>query len=848
MAFQNTNPFYGSSGGGIPASGNQQRLALDNLIRRELKVGDPNDPKQIADALLNRFKDDPRANAITQEAKGLPFLQSSSSVPMMVQAPTSSGTEWQQAIDDVNRDLEELTTNAVLKDIKAELQGWSSAIRTAITEGLSSARFALDTRQRDKVFGIRRTLGDYARLARLVGALTPVLNINYRKLAQSLDEVTSLLLVLMGEALANVGFNGGRFLMQVPYSELQIRRDAAINALRNLTGSAQEAYANSGEWARGVGAYRRLYSTLEAHGQGDLRALLVENELMRLMDALIQRASQGSVEGLRQLGVTAQVEVERFRRLVFIAQNNGDYAAPPLAAFLDALLLFAEAFDASGGRRLLTIARPTILFYGLYGIGQMDRAEQRLVRLIVQRGVLAEKLDYFLQRGSSRDQAKTQILLDKILYDVDRAIDLYAVGTADFGEPEQRASAYGDLIEQINHEVFASSIEVRGSGKGFISLPSDGQRSSVRFRGEAARLADNPTTTTERVGFNSDECFFANMDLNLSEYRGAITAQITNIENIGPYTLAGLMIRADVGNGAPFAMVALTASHGVLFGCRLERGNTSIWEPIEASETKEDAPYWLRLEWQLAKDQSDNDIVNIKAYKSEDGANWYLAGEIDFPVTIPLIKVGLAVTAAIGSESPGIPNYLATATFYNVVVEGAKASGRQSDDWNQQDIGNPKVPGYADFSESYLKLVLREEYELRDALERIKALLQPSKGTSNDRWSGEIKWDDESIATFNSDPARRLRIKELCVQLDSEGRWDGLVKTMALNGVDYGNAVEDLLEDTIAKVKGEIENQKDSDTCQPLDVLVPDTPDQSQAAIAKHFLSPSLASTLSKTK
>lgn len=446
------NPFYtgtSSPSTAMPANGSTQRLALDNMIRRELKVGDPNDPAQIAQALLNRYKEDSRAIAIGQEAKGLPFLLSAQTPISTPKAPTSSDAEVQQAVDDVSRDFQELTTNAVLKDIKLELQGWESAIQSAITEGITTARFALDPRQRDKVFGIRRMLGDYARLARLVGALTPVLNINYRKLAQSLDEVSAILLVLMGEALANIGFSGGRYLLQVPYSELQIRRDAAINALRNLTGSAQEAYVDSSDWARGIGAYRKLFQTLEAQGQGDLRALLVETELVRVMDALIQRSGQGSVEGLRQLGVTAQIEAERFRRLVFVAQTDDGFTAPPLAAFLDALLLFAEAFDSSGGHRLLRIARPPILFYGLYGIGEIFNAEKRLVRLVVERGALAEKLDCFMQCGDFPEQPKVQIILDKILYDMDRAIDLYAVGKDDFGEAEQRASAYGDVIKAL---------------------------------------------------------------------------------------------------------------------------------------------------------------------------------------------------------------------------------------------------------------------------------------------------------------------------------------------------------------------------------------------------------------
>ncbi len=65
----------------------------------------------------------------------------------------------QQAINDVERDLRELTTNSILKDVTPELEGWAMAVRSAIQEGVNSARFALDPRQRDKTFGIRRTLG-----------------------------------------------------------------------------------------------------------------------------------------------------------------------------------------------------------------------------------------------------------------------------------------------------------------------------------------------------------------------------------------------------------------------------------------------------------------------------------------------------------------------------------------------------------------------------------------------------------------------------------------------------------------------------------------------------------------
>jgi hypothetical protein len=460
------NPFNYSSAmaknnGLMPSS---SRMALDNLLRRELKVSDPNDAKQIAEALLNRYKNNPRAVAINKEAEGVPFLLASGTPMPLQQAPTSSDAEMQQAIDDVNRDLQELTTNTILKDLSSELAGWAMAIRSAIQEGFNSARFALDSHYRDKTFGIRRNLGEYARLSRLVGSLSsPVVNVNYRNLAQSLDEVTSVLLVMMGEALANVGFNRSRYLLQVPYSELQGRRDSVIYALRNFIGSTQTAYA-ANEWPRGVDAYRQLYSFLDNQGQNDLRSLLVENELSRVMDSLIHRASQGNVEGLRHLGATAQLDVQRLRRLVLIGKNLQEVmavnpASPPLDAFLQALQLFIDGFEGSGGFRLLRLARPPILFYGLYGSSANEEtSENQLVELAFQRNLLAELLDCWLQCGCTSDRLLCQIIFDKILYDVDRAIDFYALGTAENREPEYRSLAYSYLIDVVINPSLPSDI------------------------------------------------------------------------------------------------------------------------------------------------------------------------------------------------------------------------------------------------------------------------------------------------------------------------------------------------------------------------------------------------------
>ena len=160
------------------ASG-QQRLALDNLIRRELKVGDPSDPQQVAQALVERYRNDPRAQAILQESRGMPFLQTAPVVVPLQSQSAATGSEWTQAVDDVESDLRSLTTDAILKDVTPELRGWAQAIRSAMQEGYNAAKLALDPRNRDKGFAMRRQLNDYARLARLVGAHTPAMVTNF---------------------------------------------------------------------------------------------------------------------------------------------------------------------------------------------------------------------------------------------------------------------------------------------------------------------------------------------------------------------------------------------------------------------------------------------------------------------------------------------------------------------------------------------------------------------------------------------------------------------------------------------------------------------------------------------
>jgi len=425
--------------------------AVDNVLRRVLKVRDPADSSQVAKALLDRYGD--QANQLLNERSGLPVV-SPVAKPLVPAVITQSyGPELVQAYDDFHRDVGALMDDTTLKDIRPELEGWSRAIRLAADDGMSSARSALDPRQRDRVFSARRQLGDYARLARYVGALTPDCNSYYRRLAQSCDVLSGLMLVLVGDGLAASGVTRSTVILQAPASELVERRDAAINALRVLVGSTREAYGQN-DWPRGLESYRRLMAAFDAAGQSDLRALFNEQTLARTLDELIDMAASNTSDGLRALGSASVVTIERLQRLVNFAQatyvaqtvNGGRIIpeSPPLASLLSALALFVEGFNSAGGAmRLLYVARPPLIFYGLYGFGGPDEATRRLLRLVQLRGTLAEEIDCFLECNC--EDVECQLMLDKVLYDVDRAVDLYCLGsnTQGAGDPERRAAAFG---------------------------------------------------------------------------------------------------------------------------------------------------------------------------------------------------------------------------------------------------------------------------------------------------------------------------------------------------------------------------------------------------------------------
>jgi hypothetical protein len=431
-------------------------LALDNMLRNQLKVRDPGNAREVAEGLLAYYQGSPQADGIAQEALGLPFLQTRAMAPPAPPQTGSSDTEFAIANGDVEKALQDLSNNPLTNDITPEMQGWGDSLRTAIVQGRAAARQGLDPAQRDKVMAVRRQLGEYARMARGVGSLSPGMTQNYRRLGRGLDEVSAVLLVMLGESLASVGFATGYYLLQVPLQELQQRRDAVIYALRNFNGGTQQSVSPN-DWPRGIDAYRRVYDWLEQQGQGDLRSLLLENEVAQTMDALISRAQNGTPEGLRALGVTAQLDIERFRRMAIVAPGamarlgGGFDRSPPLETYLQALDLFAQTFRPAGGLRLLRIARPAILLYGLYNVNQLEQ-DTALFELISVRGTLATIFDGLFPSNSARG-VQAQMLLDMLLLELDRGIDLLALDarTSETGAPEGRANAFWAVVRVIRN-------------------------------------------------------------------------------------------------------------------------------------------------------------------------------------------------------------------------------------------------------------------------------------------------------------------------------------------------------------------------------------------------------------
>ena len=146
-----------------------------------------------------------------------------------------------------------------------------------------------------------------------------------------------------------------------------------------------------------------------------------------------------------------------------------------------------------------------------------------------------------------------------------------------------------------------------------------------------------------------------------------IIARVVSVQNIDPWSKAGLMIRASLDANAANAFIALTPSNGVTWQYRSSAGGGTIWNQTPGLGT----PYWVKL-------VRSGDVFT--GYYSANGTDWTQQGSLTNAMP-PSVYVGLALTSH-NNSSP------CTATFDNVTVPGWPVS-------NPPDVpaGLAAVPG-----------------------------------------------------------------------------------------------------------------------------------------------------------
>jgi hypothetical protein len=444
---------------------------VDNVFRRALRVKDPRDADEVAQRLLARYPDD--AARIRREQLGVP---ASVLLPQPIALRPAGLPEVSSASEALEAALNELTSDPDLADIAPALRGWSSVIRRAAADGLGAAGNALDPADRDRAFGARRILGDYARLSRYAGALTTCAPDVYCRVARGCDGVANVVLVTIGRALGDAGITRTGAVLQAPATLLQARRDAIIRALNNLSspmvGDTEE------DWPRGALALYQLYDALDQAGAPDLRALLDEGYLSSQLDELIDMGSGSSADGLRGLAAAAATTLARLQRLLAITSGMLQPPSPPATMFFMELQLFMQGFAGSNiGYRLPFLSQSPLLVSSFATGAAIDTPTQRLLSIALSRSAFADAVDC-LCCLCDPTAAVDMILAGKALADIDRAIDLVALGTDPngIGGAEWRGALYGATIgaaiPSFTNPILAQGVPPRPAGLGSIALQS----------------------------------------------------------------------------------------------------------------------------------------------------------------------------------------------------------------------------------------------------------------------------------------------------------------------------------------------------------------------------------------
>jgi hypothetical protein len=161
---------------------------------------------------------------------------------------------------------------------------------------------------------------------------------------------------------------------------------------------------------------------------------------------------------------------------------------------------------------------------------------------------------------------------------------------------------------------------------------------------------------------------------------GIVVARVLSQQDSHEWAKAGILLKASIASGSPYAALMVTPRHGV----RLQ-GNFDT----EATGSSGTAPRWLRL---------TRAGSSVTGSESTDGSTWTPVGTLELPALPPTAEVGLFVTSPdtpkLSQVGPGSIEIGATstpgrATFGDVRVTGA---GYRPSAWRSDDVAPPR-PG-----------------------------------------------------------------------------------------------------------------------------------------------------------
>src|SRR5712672_648637 len=128
---------------------------------------------------------------------------------------------------------------------------------------------------------------------------------------------------------------------------------------------------------------------------------------------------------------------------------SGSFWSPPATMFFAQLQLFMQGLSGGNvGYRLPYLSRSPLLVSAFAASVGIDTPTQSLLTIALSRTAIADAVDCLCCLCDETD-AQDTILASKVLFDIDRAIDLYALGrdTNGQGGQEWRAAVLGAAIK-----------------------------------------------------------------------------------------------------------------------------------------------------------------------------------------------------------------------------------------------------------------------------------------------------------------------------------------------------------------------------------------------------------------